>query len=233
MNRSVILRMGIPLVIVIAIIIGCIVYLNHDSTLNHGEENITYNGVVYEKADLDYNLTISEANSKYIGDYGQIYAYGQEYIYEVRVLNGEANILYTPHATFLKSGYSQPSLYGEDFATVEYVVSEGIDFKGMPDDYTEEATLLATFDGSVKLEDIIESAPTEIAISEEAISECNEIRFKYKNHADILLTLYIYGVDGQYYLDVISTNDGTNNTHNWFKIKPEYVKLLTSAIPKS
>ena len=223
------LRVIIPIVIALSIIVGCIIYLNHDSTLNQGEEDITYNGVVYEKTSLDYNLTISEDNAKYIGDYGQLYAYGQEYIYEVRVLNGEANMLYTPHATFLKLGYTPPSPYGEDFACVEYVVSEGIDFKGIPDDYTEEATPLATFKESVKLEDIIETDSSEITVSDESIAECDEIRFKYKNHADISLVFYIYGVDGQYYLDVRHADDGT---HEWFKIKPEYVDLLTSAIPE-
>ena len=220
------LRVIIPIVIALAIIVGCFVYLNHDFTMNHGEENITYNGFVYEKIDLHYNLTFSEENANYIGDYGQIYAYGQEHIYEVRELNKEANILYTPHATFLKTGYSQPSIYGEDFSCAEYAVSEGFDFKGMPDNYTETATLLATFEGSVKLEDIIESASSNITVSEEAIEECAEIRFKYKNHADLALMFYIYGIDGQYYLDV----QHADGAHEWFKIKAEYVDLLTSAI---
>ena len=221
------LRVAIPIIIALAIIVGCIIYLNHDFTLNHGEYNVEYNGVTYERTLLDYNLDISEDNAKYIGDYGEIYAYGQEYLWELRVLNSEANMLYTPHATFLKQGYSMPSPYGEDFASVEYVVSEGIDFKGMPDDYTEKATLLATFEKSVKLEDIIESEPTEITISEEDFKECNEIRFKYKNHADIFVILAIYNYEGEYYLDVRHAKDGT---HNWFKIKPEYVDLLTSAM---
>ena len=223
------LRFIIPIVIALAIIIGCIIYLNYDFTLNHGEYDITYNGIVYERTDIDYNLVISENNAKYIGDYGQIYAYGQEYLYEVRELNREANILYTPHATFVKPGYLPPTPYGEDFACVEYVVSEGIDFKGMPDDYTEEATLLSNFEGSVKLEDIIESESSAITVSDEEIKECHKIRFQYKNHADLSLAFYIYGVDGQYYLDVRHAQDGT---HEWFKIKPEYVELLTSAIPK-
>ena len=221
------LKFVLPIVIAVAIIIASFVYLNLDFTLNKGEEDITYNGIVYDRADIDYNLVISEDNAKYIGDYGQIYAYGQEYLYEVRELNGDANILYTPHATFIKPGYTPPTPYGEDFSTVEYVVSEGLDFKGMPDDYTEEATLLASFDKSVKLEDIIESESSDITVSDEAIEECNEIRFKYKNHADIMLILDIYCLDGQYYLDVCHSIEGTDN---WFKIKPEYLALLTSAI---
>lgn len=223
------LKVIIPIAIALIIIIGCFIYLNYDFTLNRGEEDITYKGVVYERASLDYNITFSEENARYIGDYGQLYAYGQEHLYEVRELNGEANILYTPHATFIKQGYVPPSPYGEDFSYAEYVVSEGIDFKGMPDNYTEEATLLATFEGSVKLEDIIESHSSDITVSEEIIMECDEIRFRYKNHADLSLMFYICGIDGRYYLDIRHADDGA---HEWFEIKPEYVDILTSAIPK-
>ena len=95
--------------------------------------------------------------------------------------------------------------------------------------YIEEATLLATFDKSVNLEDIIESEPSDIIVSEEAFKECNEIRFQYKNHDGLYLMLYIYGVDGQYYLDICDYVDDVEN-HKWHKIKPEYVGLLTSAI---
>ena len=228
------LKVIIPIAIALAIIIGCVIYLNIDFTLNKGEEDVTYedvtyNGIVYERVDLHYNIEHSEENAKKIGSYGQIYAYGQEYIYDLYQLN--ENILYTPHATFLKSGYPQPSLFGEDLASAEYVVSEGINFKGMPDDYIEEATLLATFDKSVKLEDIIESEPSDIIVSEEAFKECNEIRFQYKNHDGLYLMLYIYGVDGDFYLDICDYVDDVEN-HKWHKIKPEYIALLTSAIPK-
>lgn len=174
------LKVIIPIAIALAIIIGCVIYLNVDFTLNKGEEDVTYNGVVYERVDLHYNIEHSEENAKKIGSYGQIYAYGQEYIWDLYQLN--ENILYTPHTTFLKSGYPQPSLFGEDLASAEYVVSEGINFKGMPDDYIEEATLLATFDKSVKLEDIIEIDPSDISVSKEEFEECDEIRFHYKNH---------------------------------------------------
>ena len=183
------LKVIIPIAIALAIIIGCVIYLNVDFTLNKGEEDVTYNGIVYERVDLHYNIEHSEENAKKIGSYGQIYAYGQEYIYDLYQLN--ENILYTPHATFLKSGYPQPSLFGEDLASAEYVVSEGINFKGIPDDYIEEATLLATFEESVKLEDIIESHSSDITVSEEIIMECDEIRFKYKSHADLSLMFYI------------------------------------------
>ena len=223
------LRVIIPIVIALAIIIGCVIYLNYDTTINSDDNpnNIEYNEIIYERVLIDYNLAITEDNSKYIGDYSQLYAYGREYLYEVRVLNGEANMLYTAHATFLKPGYSLPTPFGEEFTGAEYVVSEGIDFQVIPDDYTEVATPLATFDGSVKLEDIVESEPVDITVSEEVIDECNEIRFAYKNHVDIFLLLVIYNHEGQYYLDVRSPE---GDTHEWFKIKPEYVAILTSAI---
>jgi hypothetical protein len=225
------LRVIIPIVIALAIIVGCIVYLNYDNTINSDEnrDNIEYNGIVYERVDIDYNLAITEKNSKYIGDYSQLYAYGQEFLYEVRVLNGEENMLYTAHATFLKPGYSLPTPFGEEFLAAEYVVSEGIDFQVIPDEYTEVATPLGTFDGSVKLEDIVESVASEITVSEEVIDECDEIRFAYKNHVDIFLLLVIYNHEGEYYLNVRSPE---GDTCQWFKIKPEYVDMLTSAIPQ-
>jgi hypothetical protein len=225
------LRVIIPIVIALAIIVGCVIYLNYDTTINSEEnpDNIEYNEIVYERVEIDYNLAITEDNSKYIGDYSQLYAYGQEYLYEVRVLNSEENMLYTAHATFLRPGYSLPTPFGEEFTGAEYVVSEGIDFQVIPDDYTEVATPLATFDGSVKLEDIVESESSDITVSEEVIDECDEIRFAYKNHVDIFLLLVIYNHEGQYYLNV---RNPAGDTHEWFKIKPEYVDLLTSAIPE-
>ena len=224
------LRFILPLVIAIAIIIASIIFLNTDFTLNKGEEDVTYNGVLYERVDLHYNIEHSEENAKKIGLYGQIYAYGQEHMYDLYQLN--ENILYTPHTTFLKSGYPQPSLFGEDLADAEYVVSEGINFKGMPDDYVEEVTPIATFDKSVKLEDIIEIDPSDISVSKEEFEECDEIRFHYKNHDGLYLMLYIYGVDGNYYLDICDYVDDVEN-HKWHKIKPEYVDIITAAIPKN
>ena len=223
------LRFILPLVAAILIIIACVIYLNTDFTMNKGERDVTYEGVVYERINLHYNIEHYEENSKKIGGYGELYAYGQEYIYDLYQLN--ENILYTPHATFLRSGYSQPPLFGEDLATAEYVVSEGIDFKGMPDNYTEEATLLATFNESVRLEDIIESDPSNINVSDEEIKKCDEIRFKYKNHDGFYLLFYIYSVDGQYYLDICDYDFENNvGNHKLHKIKPEYVGLLTSTI---
>ena len=226
------LRVIIPIVMALAIIIGCVIYLNVDTTLNKGEEDITYNGVVYERYDIHYNITISEENAKKIGTYGQVYAYGQEWIYDVFQLNDEAIFLYTPHTDFVKSGYSQPSIFGEEYSYVEYVVAEGLNFVGMPDEYTEEATLLATFDKSVKLEDIIESEPTDITVEKAVVDECNEIRFKYKNYSDMFAMFYICGVEGDYYLGICYDYDVEEDIeyHTWHKIKPEYVDLLTSAI---
>ena len=222
------LRVIIPIAIAVAIIIGCVIYLNYDTSINSGTDDILYNDIVYERADINYNLSISEEHSKYIGDFSQIYAYGQEYLYEVFVLNSEENILYSAHAIWLKPGYSLPSEYGEEFASVEYVVSEGIDFNVIPDDYSEVATLLANFESAVMLEDIIDSEASEITPSDEDIT--GRIRFKYKNHADISLIFDICGFDGQYYLNVCHSTDGTDN---WFKIKSEYSALLTSAISKN
>ena len=225
------LRFILPIVSALTIIVACIIYLNTDFTINKGETDFTYNDALYVREDLHYNICHTEENSEKIGSYGQLYAYGQEVIYDLYRLNDEANILYTPHATFIKTGYTQPSLFGEDLASAEYVVSEGIDYKGIPDDYTEEATLLATFDNSVRHEDIIESEPDDITVSDEDLEKCNEIRFKYKNHADLSLMFYIYGADGQYYLDICDYDfDNNVANHEWFKIKPEYVDLLTSAM---
>ena len=220
-------RFVLPLVSAILIIIGCVIYLTYDSSINSGTDNVSYNDIVYERFDLSYNMQISESNSKYIGDFAQIYAYGQELLWDVRELNSDANILYSAHATWVKPGYVLPTEFGEELASAEYVVSEGIDFLVIPDEYKEEVTHLVNFEGSVKLEDIIETEASDVTVSEEALENCGEIRFDYKNHADISLIFYIYGVDGDYYLDVRNSTDGT---HEWFKIKPEYVGVLTSAM---
>ena len=39
------MRVIIPIVIALAIIVGCVIYLNTDFTLNKGENDITYNRV--------------------------------------------------------------------------------------------------------------------------------------------------------------------------------------------
>jgi hypothetical protein len=92
----------------------------------------------------------------------------------------------------------------------------------MEDDYTEEMTPLATFEGVVKLEDIVESQPTEAT----EFTEHNCIRFQLKNFADMDLEYAICSVDNHYYLNVQDVN-GANALH---KIKPEYVELLTLEI---
>ena len=55
------LKVIIPIVIALAIIVGCVVYLNYDNTINSEEnrENIEYNEIVYERVQIDYNLAIT------------------------------------------------------------------------------------------------------------------------------------------------------------------------------
>ena len=61
------LKVIIPIVIALAIIVGCVIYLNYDNTINSEEDtdNIEYNEMVYERVDIDYNLAITEDNAKY------------------------------------------------------------------------------------------------------------------------------------------------------------------------
>ena len=201
--------------------VGCMPELNNDA------EDILYNGIVYERYGyLDYNLDISEEHAKYIGDFIETYNYGQELPWEVYALNDEENLLYTAYTNWVKPGYVLPQCFGEEFASVEYVISSGIDYKVIPDvDYTEEVFPLKTFEGSVKLEDIVETEASDIT----EFTEHYALRFIYKNHADIRLWLDICAADGKYYLNVRS-NEGSNHLH---EIKAEYVELLTSAIPEA
>ena len=218
-------RFILPLVFAIVVIIACIIYFNYDyPTINSGTDDVMYNDIVYERTPITYNLEISDKNAQYIGDYKDIVEYGQEVLLPVHVLNSEANILYS-HVLWLKPGYSLPSEYGEEFASVEFVVSDGADFSVIPDEYNEQTTHLATFEGSVKLEDIIESEASEVAPAEDNIY--GGIRFFYKNHSDLRLIFAIGSIDGEYYLNVRHSTEGTDM---WYKIKPEYVDLLTSAI---
>ena len=46
------LKVIIPIAIALAIIIGCVIYLNIDFTLNKGEEDVTYNGIVYKRESI-------------------------------------------------------------------------------------------------------------------------------------------------------------------------------------
>ena len=193
--------------------------------LNNGTEDILYNGIVYERfRDLNYNFDISEEHATYVGDFIEIYAYGQELAWEVYSLNEEENLLYTAYTDWIRPGYVFPTEFGEDFASVEYVVSTGMNFLIIPDDYSEEVFPLRTFEGSVKLEDIVSSEPSP-EITE--YTTHNSIRFFYKNHADIRLMFDLCSADGKYYLDV-RKEDRLPSLH---EIKPEYVELLTSAIP--
>ena len=225
------LRVILPIVFALSVIVGCVIYLTYDSSINSGEYDVEYNETVYVRGDLGYNLRLYEDNSKYSGgDYRVIVEYGQEVLLKVRVLNDQENVLYSALHVWLKPGYELPDAFGEEFSTAEYLVSEGLDERVEADlYYTESATSLAAFDNSVKLEDIVESEPRGVTLSDEAIEECNEIRFKYKNHADIALILAICNYEGDYYLGV-RTSEGN---HEWFKINPEYVDLLTSAIPNA
>ena len=201
------------------VLVGCAPELNYDS------EDILYNDIVYERyPNLDYNLDLTEEHSTYIGDFIEIYAYGQELPWEVHILNDEANVLFSAHCNWLKPGYVFPKEFGEEFTSVEYVIPDGLDFDIIPDSYSEEAFLLATFDKSVKLEDMIEIEPTNDV---EEFAEHNSLRFVYKNHSDIVLWLDICSADGNYYLNVRQGTAGTTELH---LIKPEYVELLTSKI---
>lgn len=217
-------RVIIPIAIALMIIIGCVIYLSCDSEINSGTEDVLYNDIVYERSDFpNFNLELSEKNTKYVGDFLETYAYGQQLPWEVYALNSEENVLASAHAVWIKPGYVFPGEFGEDFATVEYVVSDGIDFFMIDDEYTEVATTLATFEGSVKLEDIVVSEPTDIA----GFAEHDFVRFVYKNHADMMLYFRLCSANGKYYLNILQGAEGTDAL---FEIKPEYVSLLTSAI---
>ena len=205
--------------------VGCNLGMD-DSGINSGTKDILYKGIVYERCDdatTNFNICLYEDNAWYIGDFLEIYSYGQEVPWEVYALNTEENVLYSSHAMWVKPGYSIPDNFGVEFSSVEYVVSEGIDFLIMEDNYTEEATLLATFDEVVMLEDIVEVEASEIT----GYVEYDEIRFKYTNHADMASMYAICGLEGKYYLNVCQGEFGTDE---WHEIKAEYVDLLTSAI---
>ena len=211
--------------LIFVMIFTCMSFTGCTAELNDGSEDILYNGIVYERYGyLDYNLDISEDNAKYIGDFLETYDYGQELLWEVYALNDEENLLYTAYTNWIKPGYELPKCFGEEFTSVEYVIASGIDFKIIPDEYTEEVFPLKTFEGSVKLEDIIEIEPSDVT----EFTEHNSLRFFYKNHADIRLWLDICSAGGKYYLNVKQGDEGYTELH---EIKPEYVELLTSAIP--
>ena len=156
----------------------------------------------------------------------ETYQYGQQLPWEVYSLNAEEKVLASAHAVWIKPGYVLPKEYGEAFASAEYVVSEGIDFFMMDDTYSETATLLSSFSESVKLEDIIEAEASQVL----EYTEHGTIRLKYKNHKDMFLLYTLCSHEDAYYLNVLQ---GTEGTDALFAIKPEYVELLTSALPKA
>lgn len=221
-------RVIIPIVIALIIIICCVIYLNVDTSINSGTDNISYNNIIYERTDaFPYNLKFHEKNPKYIGDFSQIYAYGQEKLWEVYIMDGDDNVLHTSHATWVKPGYVIPDEFGEEFSSVDYVVSDGFDFLFMPDNYSEVVTSLATFNDSVKLEDIVETEASDIT----EFTTHDSIRLTYKNFPNMSLNLDLCSYDGEYYLNV-QRYENEVVINELYKIKPEYVDLLTSAISK-
>lgn len=219
-------RVIIPIVIALLIIAGCVIYLSCDTSINNGAEDVLYNDIVYERTEFpNYNLEITEDNAKYVGDFMETYNYGQELPWEVYALNSEENVLYSAHAVWIKPGYVFPKEFGEEFSSVDYVVTEGIDFLVMEDDYKEEVTPLTTFTGSVKLEDIIASKPSDVT----EFTEHAFIRLIYKNHANMRLYYQLCSAEGKFYLNV---RQGTDGATALFEIKPEYVDLLTSEVTK-
>lgn len=228
MLNSSMLRVIIPIVVAIAIIIGCIIYLNYDSSINSGETDVLYEDIVYERVDIGGNLRLYEDNSKYAGgDYKEILEYGQERLWEIRVLNDDENVLYSVKYVWLKPGYELPGDFGEEFSSAHYVVYEGIDARVLPDAYVELVNEhLADFEGSVKLEDIVASEASDIT----EFTEHGTICFTYKNHADMALYYYICEADGKYYLNVMQ---GSEWTDALYEIKPEYLPLLTSKLSKN
>ena len=206
---------------------SCVTFAGCNPEINHDERDILYNGIVYERCtDSNFNIHLYEDHSWYIGDFVETYNYGQQIPWEVYVLNSEENVLYSSHAHWIKPGYSLPDNFGEEFSSVEYVVSEGIDFLIMDDYYTEEVTPLKTFEGVVMLEDILETEPSEIT----GYVEYEEIRFWYTHYTDMAVLYDICELDGTYYLNV---RQGEFGTDEWHEIKAEYVGLLTSAIGNS
>ena len=221
----IVLRVFVPIVFAVLVIIGCVIYLAHDSSINHGETDVLYNDIVYERSRVYYNLRFSEENSKYAGgDYSEIVEYGQERLWEIRVLNDDENVLYATKFLWLKPGYKLPGDFGEEFSSAYYIVSSGYDELVLPDSYVETVNEhLADFKGSVKLEDIVSTVPSDVA----EFSKLGSIRFNYKSYADMSLYYDLCKAADKYYLNVKSAEDGTDVL---YEIKPEYIELLTSAI---
>ena len=209
-------------------IIVCFMFAGCAAGSGISGKDILHNGIVYKRVEGgNFNIVLNESNSHYIGDFLETYYdQGYQFPWPVYALNSEENVLYSSHATWVKPGYSLPDNFGEAFSTVEYVITHGIDFSIMEDNYSEEATLLKTFDKVVKLEDIVEREPSVI----EGYKEHDNIRFKYANHADISTIYTICELDGKYYLNVCQDGHGATE---WHEIKSEYVDLLASCIPSA
>ena len=43
------LRLIIPIAVALAIIFGCVFYLNYDTSINSGTDDVLYNDIVYER----------------------------------------------------------------------------------------------------------------------------------------------------------------------------------------
>lgn len=202
----------IPLILVLCFIcVGC-------SNIGDGED-IKLDGIVYKRDVIpNYNMWLSETDRIYVGDFIQTYEYGQELPWEVYALNEERNVLYSAHAIWLKPGYVLPDEYGENFSQAEYVISEGI-----LDDYTEESTLITTFTEEVKLENIINSEPTQL----ENVESFGDIRLTYTDHKNINIRLTLCKSGETYYLNVLEDVRGDSV---YYEIKEGYVSLLTSAL---
>lgn len=181
--------------------------------------NADYNGVTYERTDYpNHNLVLLKEHATYIGDFWEAYDNGYRLPWEVYVLNEEANVLFSAHAVWIKPGYAFPDEYGEEFSSAEYVVSEGI-----LDEYKEEVTPLITFEGGVTLADIIESESAELS----DYKTHADIRFRYKDHADMAVLFALCESDDQYYLNVIEDTSGASAL---FRIKTEYAEALSSTV---
>lgn len=189
------------------------------SEINHDNEDVLYNDIVYDRAEFpNYNLELLHDHRTYIGDFYETYSYGQQLPWEVFTLNDEENVLFSDHALWTRPGYVFPDEYGEEFTKAEYVIPEGI-----LDTYSEEVTSLIAFNGSVKLEDVIASEPSELA----DYTEYKYVRFYYKDHADMTLLLQLCSKDGEYYLNVRADLSGDPVL---YRINLEYVGALTSAL---
>jgi hypothetical protein len=212
--------------LLLVMVFACMTLAGCSPEINCNDRDVLYKEIVYQRCDdFNYNISLYEDNARYIGDFLETYSNGNILPWAVYALNGDEDVLYSSHATWVKPGYALPANFGEELSCAEYVVSSGIDYLIMEDNYTETATTLITFEGSVKLEDIVQTAPSELS----EYVEYDTIRFRYAHRADMALLYTLCGHDGKYYLNVRQGQYGSNE---WHEIKPEYVDVLTSKIEK-